>query len=443
MRVRTLEASNTRFEGGDRGLLFSLTMFTHTSSSNYYFPQYTEFSDAQQIPSTAVTTTTTAISGNVNDTASMATSLPVLPQHTSLGVGEGEPPYYPPYTTSTPDAQPPIYPNYIQYESSLPAYIWPQATEQSPWGGVSTDIPHSDYNYADARYSEQQQQQRIYEQVEPQQQHNSHQHNQLQHPNSFEGMSMGVSAVEVPPVPIVCGGLAQPKIVEYQLDGSMKPPFSYITLIVSAMMSNKEKRATLSEIYAWIMNHFAYYRKNTKRPNKKSAREIVTSAMSARCSNRLCSPCQRVSPVPVLTPSPPCLTAISTWQNSVRHALSFNDCFTKVPRPPGETGKGAYWTLHEGATGMFENGSSIRRCRKFVDEQRVRPRSGRSRKKKLQYKECHSHPTATSSATSHFPRAPQHHESQPPLLPPPPQIEADHRGVNLPKDPRDSFMMGI
>ncbi|KAH9285098.1 Forkhead box protein A2 [Echinococcus granulosus] len=396
MRVRTLEASNTRFEGGDRGLLFSLTMFTHTSSSNYYFPQYTEFSDAQQIPSTAVTTTTTAISGNVNDTASMATSLPVLPQHTSLGVGEGEPPYYPPYTTSTPDAQPPIYPNYIQYESSLPAYIWPQATEQSPWGGVSTDIPHSDYNYADARYSEQQQQQRIYEQVEPQQQHNSHQHNQLQHPNSFEGMSMGVSAVEVPPVPIVCGGLAQPKIVEYQLDGSMKPPFSYITLIVSAMMSNKEKRATLSEIYAWIMNHFAYYRKNTKR-----------------------------------------------WQNSVRHALSFNDCFTKVPRPPGETGKGAYWTLHEGATGMFENGSSIRRCRKFVDEQRVRPRSGRSRKKKLQYKECHSHPTATSSATSHFPRAPQHHESQPPLLPPPPQIEADHRGVNLPKDPRDSFMMGI
>lgn len=260
--MRTPEAFNTRLEGGDRGLLSSLTMFTHASSSNYYFPQYNEFSDAQQIPSTAVTTTTTAISGGVTDTAFMTTSLPVLPQHTSLEVEAGEPPYYPSYTTSTPDAQPPIYSNYVQYESSLPAYVWPQAPDQTSWDGISTDVPPSDYSYADPRYPEQQQQ-RIYEQVEPQQLHNSHQHNQ--HPNPFEEMGMGASVVEVPPVPIVCGGFAQPKIVEYQLDGSMKPPFSYITLIVSAMMSNKEKRATLSEIYAWIMNHFAYYRKNTKR----------------------------------------------------------------------------------------------------------------------------------------------------------------------------------
>ncbi|VDL98813.1 unnamed protein product [Schistocephalus solidus] len=61
-----------------------------------------------------------------------------------------------------------------------------------------------------------------------------------------------------------------------------------------------------------------------------------------------------------------------SWQNSIRHALSFNDCFTRVPRPSGETGKGSYWTLHSGALGMFENGSSIRRNRKFVDESRVR-----------------------------------------------------------------------
>ncbi|VDM16419.1 unnamed protein product [Hydatigera taeniaeformis] len=400
MRERTPKASNTRLEGGDRGLLSSLTMFTHASSSNYYFPQYTEFSDAQQIPSTTVTTTTTtAISGEVNDTAFMTTSLPVLPQHTGLEVEAGELSYYPTYTTSTPDAQPPVYTNYVQYESSLPTYMWPQAQEQVSWDGVSTDIPHSDYSYADPRYQEQQQQQpeqqRIYTQVEPQQLHNSHQQNQ--HAKSFEGMGVDMSTVEASPVPIVCGGFAQPKIVEYQLDGSMKPPFSYITLIVSAMMSNKEKRATLSEIYAWIMNHFAYYRKNTKR-----------------------------------------------WQNSVRHALSFNDCFTKVPRPPGETGKGAYWTLHEGATGMFENGSSIRRCRKFVDEQRVRPRSGRSRKKKSQYKECHPQPTTIPSTTSHFPQALQLHDSQQPaLLSPPPQIETDRRGMNLPKDSRDSYVVGI
>lgn len=122
------------------------------------------------------------------------------------------------------------------------------------------------------------------------------------------------------------------------------------------------------------------------------------------------------------------------WQNSVRHALSFNDCFTKVPRPPGETGKGAYWTLHEGATGMFENGSSIRRCRKFVDEQRVRPRSGRSRRKKLQdgssgSKECQLQPPSLrpisssipSSTTPHYSHTTEVHEAQlqlPPSLQP-------------------------
>ncbi|VDD81747.1 unnamed protein product [Mesocestoides corti] len=274
-------------------------MFTHASNSNYYFPQYSEFSDAQ---------------GNAT------VSNPPVGQQSAIEV---ESQYYTTYNDgSTQDAQtqPSAYSGYIHYEP--PSYTWPQPIEQRAWDGMSTDIHPPEYTYT-KRYPEQTEQEaRDFEQVEPPQHH-------------FEGLN--AAQIEVPAVPIVCGGFDQPKIAEYQLDGAMKPPFSYITLIVSAMMSNKEKRATLSEIYSWIMNHFAYYRKNTKR-----------------------------------------------WQNSVRHALSFNDCFTKVPRPPGETGKGAYWTLHEGATGMFENGSSIRRCRKFVDEQRVRPRSGRSRRRKVQ-----------------------------------------------------------
>ncbi|CAH8832042.1 unnamed protein product [Trichobilharzia szidati] len=106
---------------------------------------------------------------------------------------------------------------------------------------------------------------------------------------------------------------------------NVKPPFSYITLIVSAMNSKLSKKITLNEIYAWIMSTFAYYRKNTRR-----------------------------------------------WQNSIRHALSFNDCFIKVPRPTGESGKGSYWTIHPKAIDMFNNGSSMRRNRKFIDESRYR-----------------------------------------------------------------------
>ncbi|XP_018647262.1 forkhead protein/ forkhead protein domain,putative [Schistosoma mansoni] len=106
---------------------------------------------------------------------------------------------------------------------------------------------------------------------------------------------------------------------------NVKPPFSYITLIVSAMNSKLSKKITLNEIYAWIMHTFVYYRKNTRR-----------------------------------------------WQNSIRHALSFNDCFIKVPRPSGEAGKGSYWTVHPLAIDMFDNGSSMRRNRKFIDENRYR-----------------------------------------------------------------------
>ncbi|CAF1477790.1 unnamed protein product, partial [Adineta ricciae] len=53
------------------------------------------------------------------------------------------------------------------------------------------------------------------------------------------------------------------------------------------------------------------------------------------------------------------------WQNSIRHSLSFNDCFVKVPRSPDRPGKGSYWTLHQDATNMFENGCYLRRQKRF------------------------------------------------------------------------------
>lgn len=100
--------------------------------------------------------------------------------------------------------------------------------------------------------------------------------------------------------------------------GDQKPPFSYIALTAMAIWSSPERMLPLSEIYRFITERFPYYRRNTQR-----------------------------------------------WQNSLRHNLSFNDCFVKVPRRPDRPGKGAYWTLHPQAFDMFENGSLLRRRKRF------------------------------------------------------------------------------
>ncbi|KAM4633865.1 hepatocyte nuclear factor 3-beta-like isoform 2-T2 [Polymixia lowei] len=97
-----------------------------------------------------------------------------------------------------------------------------------------------------------------------------------------------------------------------------KPPYSYISLITMAIQQSGSKMLTLNEIYQWIMDLFPFYRQNQQR-----------------------------------------------WQNSIRHSLSFNDCFLKVPRSPDKPGKGSFWTLHPDSGNMFENGCYLRRQKRF------------------------------------------------------------------------------
>ena len=52
---------------------------------------------------------------------------------------------------------------------------------------------------------------------------------------------------------------SQSTIVDYKVNGQIKPPFSYATLICMAMKANKNKM-TLSSIYKWIKENFLYYK---------------------------------------------------------------------------------------------------------------------------------------------------------------------------------------
>lgn len=102
-----------------------------------------------------------------------------------------------------------------------------------------------------------------------------------------------------------------------------KPPYSYISLITMSIQNAPAKMVTLAEIYQFIMDLFPYYRQNQQR-----------------------------------------------WQNSIRHSLSFNDCFIKIPRTPDKPGKGSFWSLHPESGNMFENGCYLRRQKRFKAEKK-------------------------------------------------------------------------
>ncbi|ESO05748.1 hypothetical protein HELRODRAFT_77530 [Helobdella robusta] len=98
-----------------------------------------------------------------------------------------------------------------------------------------------------------------------------------------------------------------------------KPPYSYAQLIVQAISSQVDRQLTLSGIYNYITKRYPFYRHGDK-----------------------------------------------GWQNSIRHNLSLNRYFVKVPRAQEEAGKGCFWRIDPSSETVLMNQAFRRRRQRPV-----------------------------------------------------------------------------
>ncbi|CAB3407538.1 unnamed protein product [Caenorhabditis bovis] len=105
-----------------------------------------------------------------------------------------------------------------------------------------------------------------------------------------------------------------------------KPPYSYIALIAMAISKRPDKKATLAEIYSYLQENFEFFRGE-----------------------------------------------YAGWRNSIRHNLSLNECFVKLPKDTGESyrgRKGHKWTISESCEFLLEENGFRRRPRGYKARKR-------------------------------------------------------------------------
>uniref|UniRef100_A0A8C0GTF7 Forkhead box protein M1 n=1 Tax=Chelonoidis abingdonii TaxID=106734 RepID=A0A8C0GTF7_CHEAB len=116
---------------------------------------------------------------------------------------------------------------------------------------------------------------------------------------------------------------------------SERPPYSYMAMIQFAINSTEKKRMTLKDIYAWIEDHFPYFR----------------------------------------------YVAKPGWKNSIRHNLSLHDMFV---RETSANGKISFWTIHPDANRYLTLDQVFKQQKRHIPELQKNTGGNSSNKTELQ-----------------------------------------------------------
>ena len=114
--------------------------------------------------------------------------------------------------------------------------------------------------------------------------------------NNHYSVAHSPSPIMPPPLPQL-----EPKITPHPPCGVEKPRLSYAQMIAESLMQAEDRMLPLCEIYTYINQKYPYFRMDVK-----------------------------------------------SWQNAIRHNLTLNPSFQKVPRPNNE-GRGNFWRMEDGA----------------------------------------------------------------------------------------------
>ncbi|CDH49439.1 predicted protein [Lichtheimia corymbifera JMRC:FSU:9682] len=152
-----------------------------------------------------------------------------------------------------------------------------------------------------------------------------HAHSPMQQPNAYPNYNQ--SYAEISNHPVMMLGNPSPIMVPKPAPRKRRrPPHSYASLIAQAILTSPERRLTLRDIYDWIQSRY---------PNLYEANET-----GWQVNNNAVYHINAHTKQVIL-------------QNTIRHNLSLNRCFMKIPRPSHSHGdggrrkksKGSYWSV--------------------------------------------------------------------------------------------------